>query len=203
MGTCLGWKVVTAFFLTTRTESLPAFNDTRLCCEHIFDSISDTIYPAQVQAVLPHEACYKPCHRWCTHCVCVCTIHQNVKEFNCSQCEKLFTSIADQQKHEASVHKKKYEEPIKSKCEICNKWFANEFGKKKHVNFVHTDKSKHGCHLCDKTFNLPFFLKQHIKRFHEKIKSALDIHVYSKMSNFGPNISLQNCNFQKFWPLKY
>ena len=93
--------------------------------------------------------------------------NEDLKLYQCIQCEKRFYRSSDLNRHKNNVHK-----GLKShNCDFCGKSFARSDTLKKHVLTIHEGIKKFNCNQCDKVFGYQQHLKRHIKTVHEGLKN--------------------------------
>ena len=96
------------------------------------------------------------------------------KIFNCNSCDRKFKRIYNLNQHTIMVHKKK-----PTKCEICDKSFADERLMKSHISAKHVIQ----CKNCDAHFASREGLKQHISSIHEGRKLICDVCSATNVTN--------------------
>ena len=114
------------------------------------------------------------------HCTCHCgktfrkpgnmrshmsTVHDKVKRFTCSTCEKTFYSSGAKRSHEERCNCEKTERKPHP-CRICPK---NLFASKKERE-IHVIQEHRKCHICDKTFSNAHSLCRHVATVHQNAR---------------------------------
>ena len=93
----------------------------------------------------------------------IARIHEGKKPLECTDCQFTVTKTSNLKKHIETVH-----EGIKPfKCEICEIRFAHKSGYKYHVTAIHDKKKPFQCVECDATFAGKGSLKSHFDAVHE------------------------------------
>ena len=115
-------------------------------------------------------------------------VHER-KTYECSQCERNFSTKRYLKIHFKTVH----EGDNSAECKICNHKFATKSTLKFHVSTVHEGKKSHKCNICDTGFTSNKDLIRHIESVHEgKTHLCTRCGVnYSTRSHL--NIHLKNC----------
>ncbi|XP_047037565.1 zinc finger protein 58-like isoform X1 [Helicoverpa zea] len=87
----------------------------------------------------------------------------------CVECDIQFPSIYKYKRHlqESVKHKPKKKERIP--CPDCGKIFTRMVYKNNHYRLAHMKVTKHYCEICNKYFSNGYGLRKHIKGVHEKI----------------------------------
>ena len=97
---------------------------------------------------------------------------QDILQYNCLDCDKTFSELAEAQKHYDTGHNEhnsNFHDRTKSftciKCDFqCNK----RSNLKQHVSQVHDEKNPYKCAQCGYRFKSSSSLMQHISRIHDK-----------------------------------
>ena len=111
------------------------------------------------------------------------SVHDNIRNYKCSYCEKSFFAGNDRRKHIAAVHMK--EKPYQ--CDICFKRFISNFVEE-HKRQVH-EKIRYPCSHCDSKFACKKYLQRHIDKEHNGIEEKpyqCDICFKTFPNNFVP-----------------
>ena len=91
------------------------------------------------------------------------TVHENLKPYRCSICNKSFGHKSEVKRHIKTIHEK-----LKLfGCEVCNKMFGHRDTLKVHVKTVHEKLKPHQCEFCKKYFGQKQNLSTHIKSVHK------------------------------------
>ena len=73
-------------------------------------------------------------------------VHESVKDFQCTICQKAFGLNSKLQDHIKLVHEK-----IKDfKCKLCPKTFGQNHKLKEHIKIVHENIKDHSCSVCQR-----------------------------------------------------
>ena len=91
----------------------------------------------------------------------IAEVHQKVKKFKCTKCDKAYFSNRDLNRH-STTHGVISEH----KCKICRKVFGHRDYMMKHMRIVHTESKNHKCYICGKTFACKGDMKKH-SRVHD------------------------------------
>lgn len=100
------------------------------------------------------------------------SVHSDVKKFQCSECDKMFS-----RKCYLVVHRATHTGEKKYTCEECGKSFAQKSTLNTHKN-LHT--STHKCPECGKTFGRKGHLVKHLKHVHkivERVEEPVNVEV--------------------------
>ena len=87
--------------------------------------------------------------------------HQGIKDFQCDNCERGFTSRQSLKEHVDTIHKGLRSFP----CKQCGKSFGRRAGLKMHL-LTHADKLPFNCGFCLQGFKKKNLLKKHIIKSH-------------------------------------
>lgn len=88
-------------------------------------------------------------------------VHDNIREFKCTVCSKLFATLTHLQEH-FPVHTRQ----AQFFCHLCGDGFIHRATLKKHL-YRHGRHTECQCPLCSQTFDVPWCLKQHMKSKHK------------------------------------
>ena len=91
--------------------------------------------------------------------------------YDCTNCSKTFKYECYLKKHMKKEHDIDIELNVDTKCNICNKQFANRGKCKRHIKVIHEKSTTASCKKCKKTFVSGESLKNHIKTVHDKLNS--------------------------------
>ena len=91
--------------------------------------------------------------------------------YDCKNCSKIFKYECYLKKHMKKEHDIDIELNVDTKCNICNKEFANRGKCKRHIKVIHEKSTTASCKKCKKTFVSGESLKNHIKTVHDKLNS--------------------------------
>ena len=95
------------------------------------------------------------------------SVHEDLKPYQCNQCEKGFSRSSDLNRHRNSVHK-----GMKShNCDFCGKSFSRLETFNRHIRSIH-EGQMYNCDFCVKSFSRAETLKKHILTIHEGIKKV-------------------------------
>lgn len=86
-------------------------------------------------------------------------IHNDVKPFECSYCHKTYKSLYQHRNHE------KTHTGEAPKCNICNKYFNDNYSLKIHTR-LHSEKKPYSCEICKKSFSSKQWISRHVKIKH-------------------------------------
>lgn len=95
-------------------------------------------------------------------------VHENKKNFVCSQCGKKFGTNFDLQQHFTGHHSEVSK--LERTCKFCNKTFMKERNLRMHIEAIHGEK-KFICEICSKIFSYKSAMDRHLKVVHYKHKS--------------------------------
>ena len=90
-------------------------------------------------------------------------IHEEVKNFKCNICGKLFYTSEKLKIHTKGVHERVF---IKDQCDICNKTFSSHGYLSRHIKSVHEGVKDYKCTFCGKAYTEAGSVKRHIKSAH-------------------------------------
>ena len=94
-------------------------------------------------------------------------VHQQIRAFECDQCEKTFTRQSHLKGHVNVIHQKI--RPFE--CDQCKKTFALKQSLNLHIQSNCKNlKKKYKCKECENSFVNKSYLKYHMNRVHLKIK---------------------------------
>lgn len=93
--------------------------------------------------------------------------------YPCDHCDRTFTRLGNQQKHNDIIHATSKIVPHSFICDICNRSFKIAESLETHRLTQHCDEKKRNdqCRICNMLFKNPYHLRNHIERVHLKIKS--------------------------------
>ncbi|XP_065092378.1 zinc finger protein 391-like [Ochlerotatus camptorhynchus] len=83
-------------------------------------------------------------------------VHEGTKNFNCSDCDKAFTTGA-----ELKIHQRSHTNQKPFKCSSCDKSYKTQSHLSVHFRASHTSDRPYACDLCPQTFAHSKVLKQH------------------------------------------
>ncbi|KAF9416868.1 hypothetical protein HW555_005871 [Spodoptera exigua] len=92
----------------------------------------------------------------------------------CVECDKQFSSVYLYKKHIKDSVKHTPKPKVSIPCPVCNKIFSKKSYRNNHYNLFHTNGTKHYCELCDKYFANGFGKRNHLQRVHQKIPNPKD-----------------------------
>lgn len=97
--------------------------------------------------------------------------HHVEKRYSCLHCGKLFRTVTEVRKHEAT-HNRTGDEPIEKKCacDLCPKKFAREQSLKCH-RLTHINPKAFRCELCQRNFASKGILTKHTAAMHTNQRS--------------------------------
>uniref|UniRef100_A0A2A4KAB9 C2H2-type domain-containing protein n=1 Tax=Heliothis virescens TaxID=7102 RepID=A0A2A4KAB9_HELVI len=100
---------------------------------------------------------------------CLRGLDSNKEMRYCVECDIQFPSIYKYQRHlqESVKHRPRKKERIP--CPDCGKIFSRMVYKNNHYRFAHMKVTKHHCDICNKYFTNGYGLRKHIQGVHEKI----------------------------------
>lgn len=87
--------------------------------------------------------------------------HDNLKSFECKQCNKGFTTAWG-----LKLHERIHTESKPHKCSVCEKRFRQSSHLQQHKR-IHSEQKPFKCNKCDLSFNQSSNLQQHIKELHD------------------------------------
>ena len=90
------------------------------------------------------------------------------RTFQCTQCEKMFFTEDQRDKHEYNVHRE-----FSHLCSICSKAFKKIHQLERHLT-SHSDERNSPCPQCNTVLKTPWTLAQHIKKVHCDYSFACD-----------------------------
>jgi len=100
------------------------------------------------------------------------TVHNNVRNYQCAQCQYTSYSLATMNRHVKQVHLMTPEERKKVACETCGTRFLNKHHLDRHVKTVHQNIKQYRCKLCNLYFSIKSNLLEHIGTKHMGFKSG-------------------------------
>lgn len=91
-------------------------------------------------------------------------VSTTVTMWKCNECKKLFTSLAELQKHTAAIHK--------YKCTTCKLNFSEQTDFEAHMQ-SHHEKNTYRCHICNRTVTGLSSLREHLVSVHSQIMCSV------------------------------
>ncbi|CAK9301519.1 unnamed protein product [Gordionus sp. m RMFG-2023] len=88
------------------------------------------------------------------------------KKFECTICNKYYTSKGILNTHITQVHLKVRPYP----CNMCQKSFSQKGNLREHISTIHEKVRPHECVSCGKNFTQKGNLKEHMLKVHHKLK---------------------------------
>ena len=124
--------------------------------EELLDKMEDSTNSTESDNIC--EMCFQnfASHEELNRHLSIHTLKQKI--FQCSFCEKLFSTNQQRKDHER-IHTK--EKPYE--CAYCPKSFARVRNLKEHEK-RHINEKKHKCNICSRAFTLESYLVRHVKR---------------------------------------
>ena len=92
-----------------------------------------------------------------------------IKQFECSDCDKVFTDKSNLSKHKKSIH-----QGLTYNCDRCDQTFAYSQGLQRHKRSVH-EGERFECKICQKTFSQAENLSRHKRSVHEGLRFECQI----------------------------
>ena len=89
------------------------------------------------------------------------TVHDKIRSFVCTQCDKTFYENCT-----LTVHLRTHTKEKPYQCLFCDKSFTSSSNRSFHEIRIHTKKFPHVCEICKKGFIELKRLKKHLKKLH-------------------------------------
>ena len=116
--------------------------------------------------------------------------HYGVKPFSCFACSKSFSRSEHLQRHKITHTKDK-----SFSCSLCEKAFTRLEHLQRHKK-IHTDAKLYSCSICEKAFKQNEYLKIHL-RTHTRYSATLEINTDDIVDNITGKIEVDTTNIPK------